>query len=97
MNGETTILDRKTFKTKTIAGDYCKWSVTVFKNGISVVEQIILSKEIPTDGFTILTTRFGKNIMYRRMTFKFDTFFTIANIIRRTLNENNVQDSDIVK
>jgi hypothetical protein len=94
---ETKILGRRTIKTKTVGGNYCKWSVTVCKNGVSVIEQIILTKEEHTDGFTLLTTRFGKNVIYRRMSMKFDTICTITNIIGVILNEHEIKFDDIAR
>jgi hypothetical protein len=85
----------RTFKSKTTGGDLSKWSVTVCENGISVVEQIIYTNDKDVEGFKILTTRFGKQLQYRRMTFKYGSLCTIMHIVNLILKENNVKNENI--
>ncbi len=82
------------FKSITTQENLSKTYVTVYDNGVTLIEQYILGNS--DDSFQIVTKRFGKTLYKKEIAFKFSTLNTIHKHVIKSLEKMNLKLSDIL-
>lgn len=90
------LLQSYSFKSVTVTGKSAKTYCDVYGNGITIVNQLMLSKEDEICGFTKIYTKFGHNLFVNSFGIKYESLVIIAETTTEILNENNVKLEDIV-
>lgn len=80
----------------TVSGELCKHTCTVFDNGITHIEKLILSKKKRIYACKKVTSKFGINLFRETVAFKYLTLIKMANTTTHAMRENNVKREDIL-
>jgi len=85
------------FRSKTTSGNLCKTYCDVYSNGITIVNQLILTKD-PEDQMTRfikLCSKLGYNLYCKDFGLKYESLVMIAEGTSQVLNEFKVKRADI--
>lgn len=83
-------------KTKTQQGEFCKTICVVYSNGITHINQVILSEKESLPEYTKIYTKLGKSIFVKSIGFKYPTLNSLHKEVSRLLDENKTKVEDIL-
>lgn len=89
-------LNSYTFKSVSSHGNPCKTYCNVYDNGVTIVNQLILTSEEDLPRFTKIYSKFGKNLFVKDFGLKYESLVTIAELTTLILNEHKIKPEDLV-
>ena len=77
-------------------GERVKIYVVVYANGVHIQHKLVLTAREPREDETLQTRKFGMNLVYSAIAFKYPTMNTIHTGVTEILLENKVKSEDIL-